>query len=62
MNIRIVTGLIKKPIYTNQKPYLPIIDFPRDESGDKRRLNPSITQNLIGLSTTFQKKTVFFYI
>ena len=32
-------GIIKNPFYINQNPCQPIIDFPRDKTGDKRKFN-----------------------
>ena len=54
-------GLIKKPIYTNKKPYQPIIDFPRDESGDKRRFNPRYYTEFNWLEYSIAKNTVFCF-
>ena len=32
-------GVIKNLFYINQNPCQPIIDFPRDKTGDKRKFN-----------------------
>lgn len=54
-------GVIKNPIYTNQNPCQPIIDFPRDKTEDRRKFNSQYYTEYNWLEYSIEKNLVFCF-
>jgi hypothetical protein len=54
-------GVIKNPVYVNQNPCQPIIDFPRDKTGDKRKFNCQYYKDYNWLEYSIEKSLVFCF-